>query len=55
MEWKEERRAETALGAGEKKPLCLPTPSFMASAEEEQETDPGSVCSFLLFPLCRSL
>jgi len=41
-EWEEEREAEAEelgaageLGAGEEPPLFLPTPSFMASAEEE--------------------
>jgi len=35
-EREEERRVEAEeLGAGEELPLFLPTPSFMASAEEE--------------------
>jgi len=35
-EREEERRAEAeALGGGGEEPLFLPTPSFMASADEE--------------------
>jgi len=37
-EQEEERRAEAEeLGAGEELPLFLPTPSFMASAEDDEK------------------
>ena len=34
-EWEEEQRAEAEEGGAGEEPLFLPTPSFMASADEE--------------------
>jgi len=45
-------RGEEGLGAGEEPPLFLPTPSFMATAEEGWGTGSDFLCSFLYtFPL----
>jgi len=49
QEREEERRREAEeLGGGdEEQPLFLPTPSLMASAEEEQAEETAFRCSFL--------